>query len=79
MKFADKLKLRMRRILLHCDGARAYRFACIPGVMTTNVKHKRPMPIYVARKLMYLPRDTALAHKRFVEKTTHERREVGKL
>ena len=53
----------MRKALLHCDGARSYRFAKIPGVLTEHVRHKRPRPVYAARWRHKLPRDQKLAHK----------------
>ena len=71
--------VQMRRILLHCDGARSYRFGKVPGVLTTHVKHKRPNPIYAARKLMYLSHDQRLVHKRYAAKTPSERKAVDKV
>ena len=54
--------LQHRKLILHTDGARAYRFLKISGVQTTQVKHKRPNPIYVARRLLHLPDDAAKLH-----------------
>ena len=68
--------LKKRRILLHCDGARSYKFAKIPGVMTTRVRHKRPNPIYAARRLMFLPHDQKLAHTRLKDKSASQKRAV---
>ena len=46
----------------HCDGARAYRYVQIPGVITDSVRHKRPNPIYAATWKHRLPRDYRKAH-----------------
>ena len=51
-----------KKILLHSDGARAYRFCKIPGVITDSVKHKRPKPIYTALWCHVLPKDQSKAH-----------------
>ncbi len=45
----------------------------------TKCKHKRPNPIYAARKLVYLPRDERLAHKKYVDKTPAERANVDRI
>ena len=47
-KIADKY-VKLRKVLLHCDGARAYKFSNIPGVVTDAVKHKRPNDAEEAR------------------------------
>ncbi|CAE7248230.1 unnamed protein product [Symbiodinium sp. CCMP2592] len=54
--------LKNRKILLHSDGARAYRYVKIPGVVTDAVKHKKPRPVYAALWKHRLPRDQAKAH-----------------
>ena len=51
-----------KKILLHSDGARAYRYSRIPGVITDSVKHKRPKPIYTALWRHVLPKDQSKAH-----------------
>jgi hypothetical protein len=51
-----------KKILLHCDGARAYRYGRIPGVIADSVKHKRPKPIYTALWRHILPKDQSKAH-----------------
>lgn len=53
---------RMRKIILHCDGARSYKFTKLPGMKTDHARHKRPKPIYAARKLHCLPRDYSKTH-----------------
>ena len=60
-KIADKY-VKLRKVLLHCDGARAYKFSNIPGVVTDAVKHKRPKPIYSMLKKHVLPKDQLKAH-----------------
>lgn len=54
--------VKLRKILLHSDGARAYRFSKIPGVVTDAVKHKRPKPVYTALWRHVLPKDQTKAH-----------------
>ncbi|CAK0822362.1 unnamed protein product [Prorocentrum cordatum] len=46
-----------RKIILHSDGARAYRYTRVPGVIVDTVRHKRPRPIYAARWRHVLPLD----------------------
>ena len=50
--------LKLRKIILHTDGARSYRFTKLPGVKVTQVKHKRPNPVYAARRLFFCQRTT---------------------
>ena len=71
--------LKMRKILLHCDGARAYKFSKVPGVLTTKVKHKRPHPIYVVRRLMYLPDDQRLVHVPLSKRPMRQRRRFSRI
>lgn len=54
--------LKNQKVLLHTDGARAYRFEKIAGVITDFVKHKRPRPVYSALWCHSLPRDQKKAH-----------------
>ena len=49
--------LKRRKIILHSDGARAYRYTKVPGVVVDTVKHKRPRPVYAARWCHRLPLD----------------------
>ena len=53
---------KMRKIILHCDGARAYKYEKIPGVVTDHAKHKRPHPLYSVKKLHFLPIDQKKTH-----------------
>ncbi|CAE7795688.1 unnamed protein product [Symbiodinium sp. CCMP2592] len=53
--------LKNRKILLHSDGARAYRYVKIPGVVTDAVKNKKLRPVYAALWKHRLPRDQAKA------------------
>ena len=68
--------LRLRKVLLHSDGARAYKYTPIPGVVVTSVKHKKPMPIYAARRLVRLPHRAALAHTKLQEMNSEDRKAV---
>lgn len=72
---ADKF-VKLRKILLHSDGARAYRFTKIPGVVTDSVKHKRPRPIYTALWRHVLPKDQMKAHTSLAKLAASEKETV---
>ena len=66
----------MCKVILHTDGARAYRGNKCPGVKTDWVKHKRPNSVYVALWRHVLPKHWRLIHKAYSKKTAAERRDV---
>ena len=61
-----------RKILLHTDGARAYPYVQLPGVITDSVKHKRPRPVFSALWQHRLPKNQANAHTDIRRLPAHE-------
>jgi hypothetical protein len=51
-----------QKVILHCHGARAYRFTKMPGVVIDRVKNQRPNPIYSAKFMHKLPKDHMKTH-----------------
>lgn len=66
-----------KKILLHSDGARAYRFCKIPGVIADSVKHERPKPIYTALWRHVLPKDPSKAHTDLKKLSSSEKKQFG--